>query len=782
MGNRSATRITARSCLTGAPVPLGRDLRIAAWGHLPSSRTTLAISSDSCSSEATERDRKPHIGHYGIFADGLICAKPATTSLPLGCWKHVRSLSSRVRYTFPEGKISNRNIALVNPNISYYVQLIGAKRQRRTGARRLARWGEWQVAAVARPESGWRRIARTTGRGCVMLAMLFCLVVAIFRFSTLGWQKTYYWPIRSVFGLMALALGFAYMRTSESVKRLDTPRDPRENVELIPLGDRQLQNLKKNASNARAMGLAEAQIFALATTYPAAVRQRISERYEPERRTMRQSVSIAIKIPKSQLGLLNGSVGAATLSESRTFSIPLPAVIIPKGELNDDFSVYSGGDEELPAYSYSEYLQLAARVLHVLLTNAFAILMNDTVSHSEDIAALELTESAQQAEDAALRCILNRGTLSESDIDEAASGIRNLKLPELPEHLSKELRQQSRDMLRLAAKFAERLSYSYAIVVPGSCGADGRISLRYERTVIPSLELSRRSPGRPFWKITIWPVRWSKDRLRLLLGARPVDLTVSLENACTCQSYHMMVVCPDGLYLRDQLVPHVNEYMRNNARPTNVPPYCRLRRRLGQPYAHFYARYFPEPKRRPKAAGQITSPEEKSLRAPYLHLTFYEVPPASIFRAALVAISTTLLIWLVGLVISHSQNGDPGTDAPAWLLAFPAVIAAWLGFDAPSRRLLEGTLGARLSLIYSAFSSVAASGLFMIYKAQLNMLHGVFPKKISILGVGQISWAVLLGLSVCNALYTIYFSFVRTWEFAHLSSRPVGQNSTIQEG
>ena len=635
-------------------------------------------------------------------------------------------------------------------------------------------------------------------RSVVLVLLVLFLAVASFGIGDLGWNSKLYWIARGSAGLLAVICGYLYMRTSESVRMLKSPRDPQDDIKLIPLPERQLQSLKVNASNAINMGFAEAQIFALATIYPAALRQRISERYEPQRRTMRHTVSMAIKIPSDKLGLLNGPNAHdadsnnvdATEAEplaKQALSIPLPAILLPKGELNDEFFVYGNGDEILPAYSYSEYVQLAARVLHVLLAKAFDTGIGNSQNNSETPSSPSEPESSiQTAEDAALRCILHRGPIENDDVISAVRGISSLqqRIPvqeDLPEELLEE-RWQARTLVQLAAKFVAKLAYEYAIVVPAECRTDGRISLRYERIVIPSVKLSERTDGSRGASI-IWLVRWSKDRLRFLLGARPVELTVPLENAYTCQSFHMTVVCPEGLYLRDQLVPHINEYLHNNARPTNVPPYCRLRRRLGQPYAHFYSRFFPEPKKPELRQGDEQSKilEYTPLRPPYLRLTFHEVPPASMFRAALVAVSTTMLIWLVGLVVSRVPNGVLHTDVPVFLLAFPAIIAAWMGFDSPGRRLFEGTLGARLSLIYSALCAIAGSGLFLIYITRLDILHGKFSAQLSILGIGQVSWGVLFVLSALNSIYAFYFALLRTWEFVYLSSRSITGNSIVQE-
>lgn len=683
-------------------------------------------------------------------------------------------------------RIPNRNVSDVNQPAFHSVQLTTDTSQLAVGFRQSAAKGRQEVETDG-PKRNLKMVAFRTSRFVILLLLVLFLAVASFSLSDLGSRTKLDWLARGLAGVLAVVCAYLYMRTSKSIRMLDSSREPQDDIKLIPLTDVQLQRLKVNASRTP-MGLAEAQIFALATTYPAALRQRVSERYEPERRTLRHTVSMAIKVPGDELGFPDFSL--ASRFDDQKFSIPIPAVLLRKGELNDELTVYGNGDEALPAYSYSEYVQLAARVLHVLLTRAFlSATTGDTKSEPEDpLTPSELEPSIQAAEDAAIRCILHRGPVNTEEIIKAVKGISSLqrRIPRRGSSPNPGTEQwQASILLQLAARFVEKLSYDYAIVVPAECRADGRVSLRYERTVIPSVELSERSVRTR--KISIlWFVRWSKDRLRFLLGARPVELTVPLENASTCQSFHMTVVCPEGLYLRDQLVPHVNEYMRDNARQSNVPPYCRLRRRLGQPYAHFYSRFFPEPKRPKLLQDASAKPDElqedPTSRAPHLKLTFYEVPPASMFRAALVSITTTTLIWLVGLVVSHIRDGVLPTDAPVILFAFPAIIAAWMGFDSPGRRLFEGTLGARLSLIYSALCAIAASGLFLIYNSRLGMLHGEFDVKFSILGIGQTSWCVLFAFSALNTFYACYSTILRTWEFTHLSTRSIAGSSTTREG
>jgi hypothetical protein len=134
------------------------------------------------------------------------------------------------------------------------------------------------------------------------------------------------------------------------------------------------------------------------------------------------------------------------------------------------------------------------------------------------------------------------------------------------------------------------------------------------------------------------------------------------------------------------------------------------------------------------------------------------------------AFASALLLWLIGFV--SSRTPDPGTDAPAFLLVFPAIAAAWLGFEGTSiRRLLEGTLTARISLLVTALASIAGTGLFMIFKANLNYLHWSNPYQLRILGTQSLSWTLLTLVSGLNALITAYIYLARSWEFTHLSTR-----------
>lgn len=322
--------------------------------------------------------------------------------------------------------------------------------------------------------------------------------------------------------------------------------------------------------------------------------------------------------------------------------------------------------------------------------------------------------------------------------------------------------------IHLAARLAEKLFTHYAIVVAVQCPPSGRIVVNYERTIIPGLQLRRWQRG--------YRIAWCRARLRVLLGARPVDISLALENAWTSRSYHLVVDGGDGIYVGMQASPRLLPYLdshlgagkgsvpsvadlsfgrRGGDISDDPPTYFRFRRRLGQSYAHFYCRYLPEP------------PAHST--APRIRFRFYEVPPGSTFQAMVAAAASAVLVWIIGFVISRRPELD--SDAPAYLLVFPAAAAAWLGFDRPNRRLIEGTLAGRLSLLITALISLIASAFYMIDKSGLLLLNTHNPAKLRVLGIDKLSWSVLALISILS-FSAIAFNYVLGLaQFIHFSTR-----------
>ncbi len=485
-------------------------------------------------------------------------------------------------------------------------------------------------------------------------------------------------------------------------------------TEFDPVPPSQAVELQRLAGSDTSLSLAAARAFALAVIEPSEFRQRIAETYEPGQRTLYQKVTIQGRIPRRLWRKASDGQGGSKYP-SELF---MPLLIPRKGELSDKLRLTARDGSELPAIAYVEYLQIAAKVLRILLMAAFDL---------KDPKA-RLSQAVLDVERRALVRLLHRGEWS-NDGD-----------PDPAQQLA-ELSAEKPELLKVAAGFIRCLSDRYALVANVPLESD-RFLVSYERTVVPNAH---------FGRIRGW--------VRVLLGARPVDLTIQLDNATTCKSYHLIVECPEGLYLREQEVIGIGS--RTTTGDGRIPPYSRFRSRSGQPYGHFYARFFDKQAR--------VSPEAR------VRFQFVEVPPGSLFRAAIAAATCFLLILVVGSVISGAENHDPGSDAPAFLLAFPAVAATWLGFEAPSRRLFEGTLTARLSLLATALLSVAASALFMFYKSKTGLSPAPWPNGGSILGITEISWTVLAGLALMNGLVTGYMSWHRTWAYTHLCSYQADQ-------
>jgi hypothetical protein len=502
--------------------------------------------------------------------------------------------------------------------------------------------------------------------------------------------------------------------------------------EPIDLGSRQRYLLQEQAGREKSTPEVGIQMKILAVTLlnPQLIRQRVSEHWEPGRRTLRKTATVEVQIPRVQF-MFNGDDQTERFTAHS--AILLPILISSKGKLHDDFVIRDAAGARVPILTHSQYLQLAARLFRTLLLKAYG---------AEDFR--DLPPSIQEAERSALDCVIQRGSeppdKTRTRIEDILSLIKNAGTP------------SDRLVLGMFVELTDKLATGYALVAPLHCDADRRIVYTYEYTVVPAI----RRTG-PF----------TLDSLRFLLGSRPVDIDVDISNSWTSHTYNLIVASGEGLFcFKQEFNRDIRDYLRGKKNVHGVPPYYRFRKRLGQPYVHFYARFFPEP-----------TPDEQQ---PRLRIKFREVPPGSTFRAAVAAAAAAALVWIVSLVIGHSSDLKIASDAPAFFLAFPAIAAAWMGFEARSNRLLEATLAARVSLFVTAAISIGASGLFMIYTSQDKDLHGKWRGGASLFGVTQWSWSLLTLVAIANAGIMAFACFVQTCEFRYLASRPRKDQEAIQ--
>jgi hypothetical protein len=511
----------------------------------------------------------------------------------------------------------------------------------------------------------------------------------------------------------------------------------------------ELQKLAgKTLLNAR-----QARLFTLALLEPAEVRQRVVEQYAPTYRTLEQEVTIEAQVPNRIMALREDTANSMGMAD-RSAPALFPVIVLPKGSFSDNFEVLSSDGALVPTLAYKEYLQLVAGILRLFLRLAFGFSTIGPPPHfpsansgsaESDVLHLEhraLCEIIRRADaNAEVKRILGVSPVSDEAKD-IAGCLEKLNVDD-----------SGKVYLNLAAELVRKLSLHYAMVASIPFSPGGRILVRYRRALIPELELSPDTEGEKV-SLPLRGVRRVKGWLRILFSTRPVSVTVSLDNSWTCQSYHVRVYAPEGLYLAKQKLVATSEYLASRAKGAPTLVHYRFRRRLGQSYAHFYGRFFPIP--------------IEGSRRPKLQLDFFEVPPGSDFRAAIAGGACFALVWLVGYVMSRAP--DPGTDAPAFLLLFPGVAASWLGFDAPTHRLFEGTLAARLSLVLTTVTSLAASGLFMTYRADLVSFERSM-RYVAVLGVTQLWWAVLVAVSCMNSLYMAYRWWRQSWRFKYLAAR-----------
>jgi hypothetical protein len=337
----------------------------------------------------------------------------------------------------------------------------------------------------------------------------------------------------------------------------------------------------------------------------------------------------------------------------------------------------------------------------------------------------------------------------DADTDEAISALLRLEVTYRPD-------------LVFAAELVKTLAKHYAIVAPLPVPANGRTILSYQRMVIPAYSAQPR--GR-FQELR----RKARHMVRNLLGSRPTDVKLALENAGTTNSFHVSVRAPEGLYLSSQQLEMKPVARDRPAKPSaNAPyhfePHFRFRSRLGQSYAHFYGRHFPRPK----------NPDE----IPKLVFRFHEVPPGSDFQAAAAALSAAFLIGLVGFALSHVKPDHDGhlslgSDAPVLLPAFPGVVASWLGLDETATPLFNGSLSARFSLLCTVTFSALASALYIINNSavETDVFGDPLPGSFSLLGITKEWWVGLAAFAVLNAMFITYRCVMRASRYVHLSQR-----------
>ncbi len=666
----------------------------------------------------------------------------------------------------------------------------------------------------------WARLARWF---TYLQVPAFLLSVAAALLDTSAWLPAHWALAIRISGTIAIAYFIRAYMAKCFKRRVRTSMHEAKDRVFHQNPRQRAEQLQAEIARPRLISFEQAEVFTRAIVEASKLQQRIAEQYKPNQRTLHQEVTLDIQIPARTMARLHHPGGEQRTPPSQAELEAMffyPVVVPPKGVLYDDLRVADAHGGTLTTLSYREYVHIAASALHVLLAVAFDAPPDNLPRHVVDseieaiwgiIRRVDGRDlRAQQAANAPPKQEAGKAGASQPSTTSALSPGAE---PADGRHLARTLeelhaksvmegtengpgRKETRQAaIRLAAQLVQVLSSNYAIVVETPAPASGRFAITYTCRLIPELDLAPRtqvgSQSGVRRKFRTWQVR-----LNILLGTRPVDVKLSLDNAWTCQSYHVLVHCPEGLYLEKQELITAPGYLERTAKGAPSPPHYRFRRRLGQSYAHFYGRFLPEPNAtvvrdqegrivRDEAGNVVRKPGKK----PKLILGFEEVPPGSLCRAALAAIAAAALIWIIGYGLEHVRGGVlEGTDAPAVLLAFPGVAASWLGFDSATHRLFEGTLTARLSLACTALVSLTATGLYLLLHTTATTshpgarhTHGSAGLKIAILGIAQWPWIVLVVLALFNATYLSFRWLGNSWRFRVLAARddPAGVGAVV---
>lgn len=442
--------------------------------------------------------------------------------------------------------------------------------------------------------------------------------------------------------------------------------------------------------------------FIKSITRPTTLRTRIVEEIRPLRRVLRQNVTSHIIIPAP-----NGN------QDDHYY---VPVLMAGKGDLQDDLTITLEDGSSAPILRHRDYLTLATHAIHMLLTLAGV--------EAEFSGRLWLLEQR------AIKLIAQTADDLEN-ADECAQDLNGLE-----NHAAHPY------YLWDAARFVVTLAKHYPVVavVPSPRDTGLRTIIKHERYTIPRLKLVGFKKN---------PIRYTKERLGLLLGARPIEVELDLGNSAAAASFHIHVFGPEGTYLGLQNVPQL----------ATLPDtaYARFRRRLGQAYAHAYFRSVP-----PQRAANLR-----------YRVQFVETPPGSISKASLAAGANLMLMYAAAALLSGKLAALP-SDFPILILTIPAAVSAWIGLDTSGRQLVEGTLSSRLSSVFTAALSILSSGLYL---AQVGGALRFDENVFVVLRVNDSAWLALILLALVNFLVATYLWIGRAVAFFHLANRDIERTS-----
>ncbi|WP_433301414.1 hypothetical protein ACQP2F_06025 [Actinoplanes sp. CA-030573] len=492
---------------------------------------------------------------------------------------------------------------------------------------------------------------------------------------------------------------------------------------------------------------------------PAKHRVRVAETIDLEGSLMVQRVTVELALPPGW---------------DRAKFLYLPVLHPVKGELVDNLRLRDAGDCTLADLTYDETTRLAAAGLRFLLAMGY-----EKVLARADPAATEQwpDEDTRKSETELLRLLAIRGY---ADLAFRKAEMER-QLDDLP------LDDLAQDRLR---RYVLELCGAYPIVavVPPAAVTGGRVLLKYERTLTASSRAAPDGHGRNTFPQRVHRgIRGWRGLTRIALGLRPSQIAVPIDLALTASSYHLTLNAPESKYVLEQRLvcihckrPVQSSWIGSDPsrrgcchRWGEEPPsmwfddrhYFRLQRRRGQNFIHLYLRGF----------GAM-SPKMDGLR---IVGRFKEVPPGSRLQAVMTALATTVLLTVVGYLVSHHRV-SPGSDYPAVVLGLPAVVASWFGIATDRNALVGGSLLARVSLIVSGVLSIVSIVTYLVTAPTSGSGGHAAHPHVTFLGVTQPAWIALGVVSFLNFLYVYYRFLLKLVHYRDLLGRTHGHWSAVQ--
>jgi hypothetical protein len=431
---------------------------------------------------------------------------------------------------------------------------------------------------------------------------------------------------------------------------------------------------------------------------PKRVFSRIREKVSPATRALEYDLLSTLKLPAT----------------SNTLVTYVPLIVSKKGTMIDDLQVFLDNGQRAPVLVYPDYIAIVHETLRRLVGA---------------IGPAKLKTYQDEIEKDLVGLIASQTPVDTGQILQAGAVTGRLQelVGDYPEG-------------QLAFTFATQLIYHYAIVVQvpphGHKAKEFWTTLSWsERKILPLRTVPIAATH-----------RWTIEHVRKLFGVRPNRFEIPIERAKLAASYHLEFMGPTGTYLASQK-------LKNYAK--SGKSYVRLRPRLGQRYAHLYARGNPE-----------------ELRKVVLDVAFIERPPGSVGASAVSSLAAFALICVGAYLAQHpTTDQKSGGDLVAILLAFPGAVSAWVGLDrgnGPVGGTLSARLGAMITLVLSLTATAIYFGAAHIPRISDNIIIGPVH--------GQ--WALLAALAALNGFWTT-FAWIK---HATLYSRILGRTPPSSVG